>query len=606
MKNATDQLTLIPQIPRLQLNEYSQEVMLAKRGEENWVCYSTQEVVDIINMLSAGILALEIEKEDKIAIISANRPEWNFIDYAAQQIGAVTVPVYTKMSPEEIEYILNDAEVKLVFTDSEEVLKKISKVKARLVKVKGVYIFDESHKQSYSTLQKKYTKDVEEQVAGRLESMHEDDTATLVYTSGTTGKPKGVMLTHKNILSNVKACLALMPVTHEQRTLSFLPLNHVFERMLNYLYMAAGLSIYYAENVDTIARDIKDVKPHIFTTVPRLLEKVYEKIVEKGKELKGVKKAIFFWALQLAQHYDFRGKSWWYTQQLNLANKLVFRQWREALGGEIIAIISGGAALNEKVNRVFNAAGIPVMEGYGLTETSPVIAVNRFEIEQRKIGTVGPPLPNVEVKLADDGEILCKGPSVMKGYYKQQEKTNEVIKEGWFHTEDIGELKDGFLKITDRKKSMFKTSGGKYVAPQTIEKVMKESHLIGQMMVVGEGKKMVTALIVPDFDNLKKWCTTNNINFDSKEKVIKNDKVIARFSELIEKKNPKLNHTEQIKDFRLVTDEWSESSGELTPTLKVKRPVVEKKYQELIESMYDGDSKKQKSETRKNEVEEAV
>ncbi|MBL3655239.1 AMP-dependent synthetase/ligase [Fulvivirga sediminis] len=605
MKYDIDQLNLIPQIPRWQLSEYPQDVMLAKRRQDKWIYHSTEQVVDKINRISAGLLGLGVKQDDKIAIISGNCPEWNFIDYGVQQIGAVTVPLYAKMSTDEIQYILNDAEVKIVFTDNEAVIEKISRLKISSNTTLPVYLLEDYHKHSYIKLLKEYTVEVENEIASRMQRVQENDTATIVYTSGTTGQPKGVMLSHKNILSNVKACLSLMPVTTEHNALSFLPLNHVFERMLNYLYMAAGISIYYAEKVDTIARDIKDIKPHIFTTVPRLLEKVYEKIVDKGKEQKGIKRIIFFWALRLAQRYDFTGKSWWYNQQLSWANKFVFNQWRDALGCNIVAIISGGAALNEKVNRVFNASGISVMEGYGLTETSPVIAVNRFEQDQRKIGTVGPPLDNVEVKIAEDGEILCKGPSVMKGYYKQEEKTAEVLKEGWFYTEDIGELNDGFLKITDRKKSIFKTSGGKYVAPQSIEKVLKESHLVGQMMVVGEGRKMVTALIVPDFDNLKNWCEKNNIKFDSKEKAIKSDEVIARFNEMIDRKNQKLNHTEQIKDFRLLAEEWSENRGELTPTLKVKRAVVEKNYKDLIDSMYAEVSRNHKKESTKREAEQS-
>lgn len=535
--------------------------------------------------MAAGMLSKGLKKGDKIGIISNNRPEWNFIDLAAHQIGVVTVPIYTKISREEVKYIAKDARIKLLFIENEEIYGTLRPMISKISFVEGVYSFDDINEiEKWPSLKEDADQNKITEHRGNISP---DDVASLVYTSGTTGKPKGVMLTHNNIISNVKACLPLMPVDEKNIALSFLPLNHVFERMLNYLYIAGGISIYYAESVEKIGDNLKEVKPHIFATVPRLLEKIYEKIVDTGKNLSGIKRGIFFWALKLAQQYGLQGKSWFYKQQLKVADKLVFREWRAAVGGNVVAIISGGAALNERVNRVFHAAGLPVMEGYGLTETSPVIAVNRFEERYRKIGTVGPPLENVQVKIAEDGEILCKGPNVMKGYYNLKEKTEEVLKDGWFHTEDMGQIKDGFLKITDRKKHMFKTSGGKYVAPQNIENVMNESYLISQIMAVGEGRKMVTALVVPDFDNLKKWCGKNGISWSDRNKMVQNKNVLNKYQQVIDKKNAKLNHTEQIKKFVLLADEWTEQTGELTPTLKIKRKIVEDKYQEQLHGLYE-------------------
>jgi long-chain acyl-CoA synthetase len=396
------------------------------------------------------------------------------------------------------------------------------------------------------------------------------------------------MLSHKNIMSNVKGCLPLLPVGSESKALSFLPLNHIFERMLNYLYMASAVSIYYAEHIDKIADNLKEVKPEIFTTVPRLMEKVYEKIISKGKEQSLIGRAVFFGALNVAQQYKLEGNSWFYNQILKLCDNLVFSKWREALGGNIRLVISGSAALNPKLIKIFTAAGIPILEGYGLTETSPVISVNRWEIEGRKLGTVGKPIKDVEVKIADDGEVLCKGPNVMKGYYKLEDKTKEVLEEdGWFHTEDIGSIDDeGFLSITDRKDSVFKTSGGKKVAPQPIENTLKESFLIDQIIVLGEKRKMVTALISPDFENLEEWCEDHDIEYSSQEDIIKNEEVLDRFKEIVEEKNQELSHTEQIKKFRLVPDNWSVESGELTPTQKIKREVILDQYEDLIENLY--------------------
>ncbi len=570
-----------------QQKNYSQENMLVNLKNQQRYPYTTAEVIEQVNQVSAGLLYLGIEPGDKIAIISSNRPEWNFIDLGCQQVGAITVPTYTKINTKELEHIFNHAQIKLVFAEGENEFSKIQKIQSEIPSIEGIYTFEKiSDATHWSQMTQAAEGEVMEQVNRRKEQVKTDDLATIVYTSGTTGQPKGVMLSHHNILSNVWACRALMPVNHQHRALSFLPLNHIFERMLNYLYMSSGLSIYYTESTETISEDISEVKPHIFTTVPRLLEKIYERIVERGKAQPFLARNIFFWALGLAQDYDFQGKSWWYQQQLALADRLVFKKWRKALGGETIAIISGGAALNKRINRVFNAARISVMEGYGLTETSPVLAVNRYEKEGRKIGTVGPPLENVEIKISQEGEILCKGPNVTKGYYQQADKTQETIKDGWLYTGDMGAFEQGFLKITARKKSMFKTSGGKYVSPEAIEEHLKSSHLIGHAVVLGEGKKMVTALIVPDFENLESWSNENHIPWQLQEEAVKHEAVRQHYEEIIEQKNQQFNHTEQIKKFRLIGDEWSEGSGELTPTLKVKRAVVEQKYEALIEEMY--------------------
>jgi len=421
-------------------------------------------------------------------------------------------------------------------------------------------------------------------------SIKPDDLATIIYTSGTTGEPKGVMLSHNNIISNVVACTPLLPIDKQHRVLSFLPLNHVFERMLTYLYMSQGVSIYYAESMETIGENLKDVKPHLFSTVPRLLEKVYDKILAKGLDLHGIKKTLFFWALNMGLEYEYNGKNgWWYETKLKIANKLIFSKWREALGGNVITIVSGSAALQPRLARVFTAGNIHVLEGYGLTETSPVISVNRYEEYDRHFGTVGPIIDDIEVAIAQDGEILCKGPNIMLGYYKRQDLTDEVIdKEGWFHTGDIGTFIDEkYLKITDRKKEIFKTSGGKYVAPQLVENKLKESYFVEQLIVVGEYKKFVSALIMPAFDNLKEWCEKKGIKVSSHAEMVGHPTVIERYEKVMEKYNPNFNRVEQIKKFKLVADEWSVNSGELTPTLKLKRKIILEKYKEEIDKIYE-------------------
>jgi long-chain acyl-CoA synthetase len=573
-----------------QLENHPQKDALANKVNGEWVTYSTEHLTDQANQISIGLLKLGIAKNDKIAIISPNRPEWNFVDFGIQQLGAISVPIYPTITEEDFKYIFKDAEVKIIFVENQELYIKAKNASKDLPHVKEIYSFLPVNGVKHWT---EVTKLAIGEKPAQLEPFKakviSEDIVTIIYTSGTTGIPKGVMLTHHNIISNYKACIPLMPVKANHRALSFLPMCHVYERMLVYLYMAVGVSIYYAESMDTIGDNLKEVKPHIFTTVPRLLEKVYDKIVSKGRELTGLKRALFFWALDLGLRFDMEGKNgWWYDLQLALANKLIFNKWREALGGNVMAIVSGSAALQPRLARVFWAAKVRVMEGYGLTETSPVIAVNRCDRHENKIGTVGPLLPGVQVKLAEDGEILTKGPHVMKGYYNHPEITAQVIdNDGWFHTGDIGEFVDGkYLKITDRKKEIFKTSGGKYIAPQTIENKLKEINVIEQVMVVGENQKFPSALIVPSFATLKKWCEIKNISYSSDADMIKNPVVVDKFQKEIDGINENFAQYEKIKKFELLCNLWTIDGGELTPTLKLKRKGITNKYKDVIEKIY--------------------
>jgi len=540
------------------------------------------------------LLALGINKGDKIASVSNNRYEWNFLDMGMLQIGVVHVPLYPTISETDYKFILNDAEVKMIVLSDETLFQKINPLIQNLPQIK-IYTFNEvAGAKNFSEIialgkQQLNTKKIE-QIKAEIKAA---ELATLIYTSGTTGTPKGVMLSHANIMSNVIAVEHFPPVDQTCKALSFLPLNHVYERMLTYLYMYLGVSVYYAESIDTIGENLKEIKPEIFSTVPRLLEKVYDRIVGMGSKLKGIKKVMFFWALRLGEKYELNRKNGgWYEFQLKIANKFVFSKWREALGGKMRAMVSGSAALQPRLARIFWAARLYVLEGYGLTETSPVIAVNTLEPGNAKFGTVGPLIKEVQVKIAPDGEILIKGPNVMLGYYKKPALTAEAIDaEGWFHTGDIGMLEDGkFLKITDRKKEMFKTSGGKYIAPQPIENAFKESRFIEQIMVVGEGQKFAAALIVPSFSFLKDWCGRKNIPFSTHEEMIKNTEVLERIKKEVGQLNQRFGHVEQIKKFELLPQEWTINNGELTPTLKLKRKFITTKYQYLIDKMYKNDS----------------
>lgn len=576
-----------------QLSECPQEDALARKENGNWIKYSTQDFIEQANKISLALIELGIGKDDKVAIVSWNRPEWNIVDIGIQQLGAVSVPMYPNITVEDYNYIFKDAGVKLVFVADEEQYQKVKSATLDIVGIKDIYTFDKiagakNWMEVQDMAEGKNPASLEEYKA----KVNNEDLMTLIYTSGTTGRPKGVMLTHNNLLSNVLACFPLLPVDKSCTALSFLPLCHVYERMLTYLYMYAGVSIYYAESMETIADNLKEVHPHIFSTVPRLLEKVYDKIYAKGTELTGIKKKLFFWALELGLKYDNRKKmGGWYNFQLGLANKIIFKKWREALGGNVKTIITGSAALQPRLSKVFSAGQITILEGYGLTETSPVISVNRMESEKRMIGTVGPLIEGVEVKISDSGEILAKGPNIMKGYYNKPEATAEVIDEdNWFHTGDKGELFEDngvtFLKITGRVKEIFKTSGGKYVAPPALENKFKESIVIEQIMVVGENEKFPGALIVPNFDELKKWCEHKKIPYSTNAEMIKHPDVIDKFQREADKHNESFPQWEKIKQFRLLPREWTIDDGELTPTLKCKRKIIMEKYASYVEDIY--------------------
>ena len=522
-------------------------------------------------------------------MISANRPEWNIMDIGMLQAGIVNVPIYTTLSEPEIAFILNDCKARLVIAGDRSLYDKVNAVRSKIPTLVEIYTIDSipdiPNINDIISKGKSSGIDVNEMMS----VAEPGDVATILYTSGTTGTPKGVMLTHDNIVSNILSSEHLCPVGPGDRALSFLPLCHSYERMLTYLYMYIGVSIYYAESIEKIGDNLKELKPHVFSTVPRLLEKVFDKIVNKGKELTGIKHKLFFWALDLGLRYEKDGKNGaWYELQLKLANKLIFSKWREALGGNVRVIVSGGAALQPRLARVFWSAGINVLEGYGLTETSPVIAVNNLEHRGSAFGTVGPVIKGVKVMIAEDGEILCKGPNVMKGYFNRPDLTAEVIDaDGWFHTGDIGcFIEDHYLKITDRKKEIFKTSGGKYVAPQALENKFKESQFIEQIMVLGENRKFPSALIVPDFAHLKKWCEIHNISYSDNQDLIRKPEVIERIQKEVEIYNADFGQAEQIKKFSLLPNEWTVDSGELTATLKLKRKIINEKYSSLVEKMY--------------------
>ncbi|MCH5717320.1 AMP-dependent synthetase/ligase [Niabella hibiscisoli] len=579
-----------------QLKNFPKNDMLCAKEQGQWKAYTTQEVADIADRLSAGLLAKGVsgnnftpETSDKIAIISNNRPEWIFTDLAVQQIGAILIPMYPTTSTQELEYILNESEAKYIFVSSGELLTKIQSLKSDFLQ--GIYTFDKVNGAAhYSELLNLASDEHLQQAAAIKKQIPNTHVATIIYTSGTTGTPKGVMLSHGNIVSNVFFSKASFPFPDQPQTkvLSFLPLNHIFEKMVSYIYLFSGISIYYAESLETIADNLREVKPDGFTTVPRLLEKVYEKIMAKGNELSGIKKSLFSWSVALGLKYDNRTPpGGLYSFKLNIARKLVFSKWREALGGNISFIITGGAAASEKLLRIFNAAGIPIYEGYGPTENSPVICVNRKQNNETFFGTVGPPIDGIEVKLAEDSEILVRGASVMQGYYKHPELTAEVIIDGWLHTGDIGTIiENRFYKITDRKKELFKTSGGKYVAPQPIENKMKESKFIEQIIVLGSERKFVSALIIPSFTAVKDWMKENGVPEMSHAEIVKDQKIHDLFRSVIDHHNVNFNHVEQIKKFVLLPTEWSVHGGEMTPKMSLKRKVIVEKYKNDIEDIY--------------------
>jgi long-chain acyl-CoA synthetase len=557
-----------------------------------WKHYTFKETQQETDRVSQLLINLGLKKDDKVAIISANRTEWNLVDLGSQQIGLINVPMYPTISEKDYEFIFNDAGVQYAFVGDADILKRVVPLMGRVATLKGVYVFDKVG--GVPNLFDSLPGEVDTaEIQKRKAVVTAHDVATIIYTSGTTGNPKGVMLTHNNIVSNIKGVQEVTPFAEHKRSLSFLPLCHSFERMVFFSYMAFGIHIHYAENLETIGENLKEVRPYCFTTVPRLLEKVYEKIMAKGNELTGFKRKLFFWSIDLGSRYELGGDNGaWYNFQLAIARKLVFSKWLDALGGEIQFIVTGAAAMQPRLIKLFSAAGVNVLEGYGLTETSPVLCANRMDEKERCIGAVGMPIPGVEVKLAEDGEIIARGPNIMKGYYNRPDLTAEVIdKDGWFHTGDIGiwvELHGNrFLKITDRKKELFKTAGGKYIAPQAIENKMKESPFIEQMMVVGgDDKKYVSALIVPSFLNLKEWAKQQGIEAHTNDQIVSNEKIKQLINQEVEKFNRDFGKWEQVKKFKLLSNEWTVEGGELTPTMKVKRKIIYERYAPHVEEMY--------------------
>lgn len=586
-------ITRLFEFPYFQLSKNNlPDCLVTKYGDE-WVKTSTQEFIDKSNAISRGLLRMGVNKNDKIALISTNnRTEWCVMDIGALQTGAQTVPIYPTISAEDYEYILNHSESMYCFVSDKEVYDKVMSIKNNVPSLKEVYTFDTitGAKNWTEVLDLGNDDSNQNEVEARKDAVDTMDLATIIYTSGTTGKPKGVMLSHNNIVSNVLDSAPRIPVAEgNSRAMSFLPVCHIFERMILYIYQYYSITIYFAESIEKISDNLKEVKPNVMSVVPRLLEKVYDKIYAKGAELTGIKKNLFFWAINLGLQYEpYGANGWWYEFRLKIARKLIFSKWKEALGGNLEVMVSGSAALQPRLTRVFAAAGIPVMEGYGLTETSPVISVNDQRNNLFRIGTVGKVIPNVEVKIAEDGEILCKGPNVMMGYYKDPEKTAEVMSGDYFHTGDIGEIDaDGFIKITDRKKEMFKTSGGKYIAPQLLENAMKQSLFVEQIMVIGDGEKMPAAFIQPSFDFVKEWAKRKNIDIGSSlEDLCSNEQVIARIQEEVDHYNERFGQWEKIKKFELTPEIWSIDLGHLTPTMKLKRRVVKERYMKLYQKIY--------------------
>lgn len=579
-------------IPYYQKEQYNINDAFAVKRDGEWFTTSSESYINKANQISRALIAKGIQPNDKIAIItSTNRTEWHILDIGILQVGAQNIPIYPTISEQEYEYILNHSEAKVCFVSDAEVLQKLKTVVAN-TKVEVIYTLDkiegEQHWETLLTIGEDTAH--QEAVEQRKTDISEDDLATIIYTSGTTGTPKGVMLSHKNIVSDVLGSQCRVPLNQgNSKALSFLPICHVFERMVTYIYQYNGVSIYFAESIDKMSENMKEVQPNVMTVVPRLLEKVYDKIYSTGISLAGIKKALFMWSVNLGAKFEpYGANGFWYELQLKIARKLIFSKWQAAFGGHIDILVSGSAALQPRLARVFGAAGLPVMEGYGLTETSPVVAVNDERKKGWKIGTVGRVIPGVKVKIAEDGEILCKGPNIMMGYYKDEERTKSVMTGDYFHTGDIGEIDhQGFLKITDRKKEMFKTSGGKYVAPQIIENEMKQSRFIEQIMVIGEGEKMPAAFIQPNFDFVKEWARRHQYDIGSSlEDIASNEKVIERIQEEVTCFNERFGKWEKVKAFEITPEIWSIDAGHLTPTLKLKRRIIKEKYSDLYQKIY--------------------
>jgi long-chain acyl-CoA synthetase len=568
--------------------------MLVIKEKGSWVKYSVKDYTSMAILTSYGLMTLGLKKGDLVVTISNNRPEWNIMDMALSQVGIVHVPIYPTISEDDYSYILSNCEPKMVIVSDRSLFDKIKPVADKIGTVQYIYSYNEIENvknwKEISDLGRQHADNLKEQLKQVKEGIGTGELVTLIYTSGTTGNPKGVMLSHRNILSNVKSISEIFSFNHTHRTLSFLPISHIYERTINYYFQSVGISIYYAENMGTIAENLREVQPHVFISVPRVLEKTYDKIISKGRDLKGIKKQLFFWAVNLGMKYKMpTGNSTFYKFKLKIADKLIFSKWREALGSKVELIVLGGAALQPRLATIFNAAGVSVVEGYGMTEASPVIATNRLpSTGDVRVGTVGLAVPDVEIRIAEDGEILCKGPNVMMGYYKDPEYTREIIDdEGWLHTGDIGMMvEDRYLKITDRKKEMFKLSSGKYIAPQIIENKLKESSFIEQAMVIGENQKFASAIISPDFNFLHNWAMRHGIDFRDNAELIQNTQVIARYQRVVNEMNRLLGQTEQIKRFRLIQEEWSPNTGELSPTLKLKRKILTQRYEKTINEIF--------------------
>ena len=588
------QITRLFDFPYYQLEKNNIPDCLVTKYNGVWVKTSTQEYVDKANAISRALLRLSVNKNDKIAIISTtNRTEWNIMDIGILQVGVQSVPIYPTISEEDYQYVLNHSESVYCFVSDAEVLQKVNLIKHNVSTLKEVYCFNEidgckNWKELLTLGEDASNQDV---VEDRKNQIHADDLATIIYTSGTTGRPKGVMLSHNNIVSNVIAGALRIPLKEgNNRTMSYLPVCHILERFYLYICQYYSISIYFGESLDKIGDNLKEIQPNLMTGVPRVLEKVYDKIYAKGSELTGIKKKLFFWANDIGMRYEpYGANGWFYELQLALARKLVFSKWKEGVGGKLDLIACGSAALQPRLARIFAAAQITIMEGYGLTETSPLVAINDMRNRGYKIGTVGKVIEGVEVKIAQDGEILCKGPNIMLGYYKDETLTKEVLVDGYFHTGDIGEIdSEGFLKITDRKKEMFKTSGGKYISPQLLENAMKQSRFIEQIMVIGDGQKMPAAFIQVNFDFVKEWAKLHEIDLGiTNEMIVANPKLIERIQEEVTEINKKFGNWEQIKRFELTPDVWSIDGGHLTPTMKLKRKIVMEKYKDLYQKIYN-------------------
>lgn len=578
-------------LPHYEASFKPKDDVLAGKVNGEWKKYDIQAYISISRAISNALIHLGVQPGDNVATISNNRPEWNFLDMGIQMAGAVHVPVYPTITEADYEYILDHSGTKLVFVSGQDLYKKIAHILPKVPLIEEVFSIDavDGIRQLDALVEIGKQHEYPDEISKRCDAIDEHDVATIVYTSGTTGNPKGVMLSHHNLISNFIGVSYIPTFGEEGKALSFLPLCHVYERMLVYLYQYLGISVYYAENLATVGDNVREIKPDMMSAVPRFLEKVYDRILSKGRKLKGIKRMIFGWAVSMARNYNENGNnSWHYNLRLKLADKLVLSKWREALGGNFKIIVSGSAALQPRLVKVFRAAGLPVYEGYGLTETSPVIAVTSTMPNGIKAGTVGPPLRGVEVKIAEDGEILARGPNIMKGYYKEPELTKEVIDEdGWFHTGDVGRVEPaGQLRITGRKKEIFKSSLGKYIAPELIENKLKSSPFIDNAMVVGEHQRFPAALIVPDFAHLKSWCAIKEIPYSDNAEMVKLERIRKRFLKEVNRFNKELSSHEQIRKIEILDHLWAVDSGELTPTLKLKRNVVTGRYSALIQGIY--------------------